>query len=122
MITVEGLKRTLIGEDVLAVARSLRAEPKAWTDDSAMMTRPYTLAHPSGLQVWVANSVYGMSIRAERGEGLRRTRIKLFGGVGLLSSIGLSLRHWVLWAAARKALKGRASAAPTAADLLKAVS
>ena len=101
----ERLKLWLLGEDVLVVARSLRAEPASRADDGENGTA-YTLTHRSGLQVWVGNSAYGMSISAPASSnGFRGVRI--WGGVGFLSTFGLSIRHWALWAAARYALSGR---------------
>lgn len=104
MSAVEALKVWLCGRDVLTTARCLRREPNAWSDDSRSMGNPYRLTHTSGLSVWVANSVYGMGID---GTGVSHHRPRIWGGVTFLSTFGLSVRHWILWAAARSVVKSR---------------
>ncbi len=71
--------------------RLLREEPAAWKSDSCYMV------HPFGLAVWTANGSYGMEIADGQFGPV------LWGGVGFLSSFGLSWRHWRLWAAAKQA-------------------
>lgn len=115
MSALETFKRWLLGEDVLETARSLRANPEAWSDDSKLMGSPYFLTHTSGVSVWVASGAWAVSINGPERFGSRGPLI--WGGVGDLSALGLSIRHWVLWVAARSVLSQRQTH-PSAAEFL----
>lgn len=110
------LKELFFGPIPVEVARSLREEAANWTSDTERMGSPFVLAHKSGLELWVANSAYGMEVRTE----WPRCRT-LWGGVGLLSCIGLSPGHHYLRHAANRWIRehddcGAASAATVASS------
>jgi len=74
---------------VSVVVASLRDHPEEWRSDRF----GFEIVHESGMTVWIANSIYGMEIKGRHGS---------WGGDGLLSSLGLSWRHWRLYFACRK--------------------
>ena len=79
----------------IAVA-SMREHPEQWTVNACHVR------HSSGVEVWTANSAYGIGLR---GFGVD------WGGVTMLSSFGLSFRHWQLWFAAKKLIAANLSKA-----------
>lgn len=88
--------RKLARRDVQAAIASIDNEPAAW-EPNYHSGKLFSIIHSrSGLSVWCANSVYGMEIKE------RRFGTVLWGGVGFLSSFGLNLNHWILWAAVNR--------------------
>lgn len=87
-VTAEALKRLIFAPEVLAVARSLRDDAGSWNGDDH-----YRLVHPNGVRVWRENRAYGLHIAV--GHSWLGER-KVWGGVTMLSSFGLSLSHHLL--------------------------
>lgn len=81
----------LVPEDVLVVRHSLDTEPQEW-EPYYIGPDLFELRHRrSCVTVWTRNRAYGVNIKGPDGH--------LWGGVGFLSSAGLSPGHWVLSAA-----------------------
>lgn len=99
------------GPKLRPVIESLRSEPEKWSA-SGYSYKTYNLNHLSGLQVWVGNSAYGMAVQFGG--------VTMWGGVTFASTFGVSVRHWVLWAEARKWMRANIPAKPTIASVLEA--
>jgi hypothetical protein len=96
------LARLFFGDVPLAVARSLRAEPDAWTRDSDRyrhLGKTYRLIHAEGVEVWVSNGSWGVDVQA--------ARAKKWGDVTILSLLRLSPGHWLIWCAAKAWMRSR---------------
>lgn len=103
------LSRLFFGRVPVEVARSLKREPEAWSADTERnpyLSLNYQLEHRSGLTLWIANSAYGQQVVPPGGVCYGPGH---WGGVTVLSSIGLSPGHWLLWAAARRWARERRS-------------
>lgn len=83
-----GIASIFFGRAPIAVARSLAADPSAWSRSN------YMLHHVSGFSLWIANRPYGAEIE--------RDSISVWGGVSFLSTFGLSPGHHLLNAAIRR--------------------
>lgn len=99
-----GPREIFFGVVPLAVARSLRDEPEAWScRPNGLDGEAYEMFHRSGLGLWVANRTYGMRVSMPGA--------KDWGGVTILSAFYLSPGHHLLRRAANTWL--RANFPPT---------
>ncbi len=101
------LKEFFFGKIPLLVAKSLREEPGRWKSDDTFDTT-YFLTRDDGMEVWVANSVYGIDVTAPSG--------RTWGGVTGWSSFGLSPGHWLIALAADPLCRKKPKQRELAAD------
>lgn len=93
------LARMFFGEVPLMTADSINEHPTTWHADPHIDRDgyPYRLHHDSGVSVWIANRQYGIEVKWP-GE-------REWGGVTMLSALGLSPGHWLISIAADRWLK-----------------